>query len=67
MDEVAAQFIRDFVSSKALPTLEASRVDGDFATTGLRAVGITLYQLGDDGVPQSILSHWSYAEESIHL
>jgi hypothetical protein len=67
MDEVAAQFIRDFLPSNALPTLEASRVDGAFTATELRALGITLYELGNRGAPQSILRHWSYVHDSIHL
>lgn len=63
MGAEAEQFVRDFVASKALPLLEPADARGSQALN-LRAVGITLYRLGKRGIPESILAHWSYTENS---
>ena len=63
MGAEAEQFVRDFVPSKALPVLEPAHARGSQALN-LRAVGITVYRLGNRGMPESILAHWPYMEDS---
>ena len=64
VDEASARFIRDFIPNEALPVFEPSHSGPGFEATDLRGLGITIYRLGDDGAPQSILSHWAYAPDS---
>jgi hypothetical protein len=59
MDEVTAHYIRDFVSSKIMPTFEPSGTTSDFDSIQLRASGVTMYQLDGHGLPQSIIAHWT--------
>ena len=70
MSEQAARFIRDFIPSKALPVYEPALSLSDFEPTRLKPVGITLYHLGHQGKPQSIVARWAYAQNargSVHL
>ncbi len=60
--EPAASFIRDFIPSKALPVFEPPYAAAGFEATNLRAVGITMYRLGNRGAPESILAHWASAQ-----
>jgi hypothetical protein len=62
MEDQTAHFIRDFIPSKALPTFAPACTSTDFATMRLRTAGITLNRLGRQGMPQSVLGHWSYAQ-----
>jgi hypothetical protein len=62
MGEHNALFIRDFISCKARPMFEPPCAPEDLATTRLVAVGITIYRLGRQGAPQSILGRWRYAQ-----
>jgi hypothetical protein len=68
--EPAARFVRDFISTKALPVFEPPYAAATFETTNLRSLGITMYRLGQRGRPESILAHWASAQnrrDSIHL
>jgi hypothetical protein len=70
MDEMTLRFIRDFIASKRPPLFEPLGAATAASTLRLRAAGITIYQLGRHGAPQSILEHWSYRREtgtSVHL
>jgi hypothetical protein len=70
MDEATLRFIRDFISSKALPSFEPLNVVAAVDTLRLRVVGITIYQLGRRGVPQAIVEQWKYKADggsSVHL
>jgi hypothetical protein len=59
--EAAARFVRDFIPSKALPRYEPSSGASEFEATNLLVVGITMYRLGHQGAPESILAHWAHA------
>lgn len=63
MGAEAERFVRDFVPSKALPVLEPAQARASEALD-LRAVGITIYRLGNRGAPESILAHWPYIKDS---
>ncbi|HEY2473859.1 MAG TPA: hypothetical protein VGI19_03565 [Candidatus Cybelea sp.] len=70
MPDGVGHFVRDFITSKTLPSFEPSLPVVEFASTPLKPVGITLYHLGRRGKPQSILGHWAYVQNargSIHL
>jgi len=71
MDDATLRFIRDFIASKMLPSFEPVNAATAFADMlRLRVVGITIYQLGRRGAPQSIVEHWTYktnAGSSVHL
>ncbi len=60
VDEAAARFISDFISRKALPTFEPPCPVAGFEVVEVRAVGLTIYRLGDKGAPKSIIAHWAY-------
>ncbi len=68
MEETAAQFIGNFISSKALPTFEPPCASSDLNSIQLNAIGFTIYRLGLAGAPESILAHWAYSQDgrSIH-
>lgn len=64
------RFIREFITSQAIPTFEPSIPPKQISTTRLRPLGITVYRLGRAGSPQSVLGHWAYAPSPrgcIHL
>lgn len=61
MDASIAEYIRTFIPAKTLPAFEPTHALGDFSTTRLRAVGLTIYRLGNTGAPESILKHWAHA------
>ena len=63
MGAEAERFVRDFVPCKALPMLEPADARGAEALN-LRAVGITIYHLGTQGMPESILARWPYSEDA---
>jgi hypothetical protein len=71
MDEAAMDFVRDFISSKALPSFEpVSAPTATLAPMRLRVTGITLYQLDSRAAPNSILGHWPYERDggsNVHL
>lgn len=70
MDVVTAEYIRTFIPAKTLPTFEPAYALRDGAPARLRTVGITIYRLGGNGAPESILKHWAYAPSSrgsLHL
>jgi len=70
VDSSAARFVGDFIIRKTLPTFEPPCALGaDVDATELRATGLTIYRLGDRGVPESILAHWVYPKDpsSVHL
>jgi hypothetical protein len=70
MDVSIAEYIRTFIPTHTLPTFEPPYALADFAPTLLRAVGMSIYRLGGNGAPESILKHWAYApgtRGSIHL
>jgi hypothetical protein len=69
MEEAAARFVGEFISQKTLPTLEPPCSLADFDATDLKVVGLTIYRLGDRGVPESILAHWVYPLDprSVHI
>jgi hypothetical protein len=70
MDEATLRFIRDFIPSKMLPSFEPLTGTAASDVLRLHIVGITIYQLGRRGAPQSIVEHWSYkvkAGSSVHL
>ena len=56
----SVRFVAEFISRKALPTFEPARAIADFDAVGVTATGLTIYRLGDEGVPKSILAHWAY-------
>ncbi|HTA39008.1 MAG TPA: hypothetical protein VK760_08030, partial [Candidatus Acidoferrales bacterium] len=60
MDEAAVLFIRDFIPNKTLPSFEPSRDAPEFEPIPLRATGLTIYHLGSQAAPASILAHWAY-------
>lgn len=60
--ETAARFVREFIPARALPAFEPPSAAPGFASTNLRAVGITMYRLGHRGAPESILAHWASLE-----
>jgi hypothetical protein len=62
-DEVARTFIRDFISSETIPTFEPAYAVAGFPATQLWASGITIYQLGPEGTPQSIVRRWAYPQK----
>ena len=68
MEEIASQFIGEFIARKTLPTFEPSCAFSDFHSTQLTAIGFTIYRLGHGGKPESILAHWAYSQDgrSIH-
>lgn len=61
MDVSVAEYIRTFIPAKTLPVFEPAYALGDFTSVRLRAVGLTIYRLGNTGAPESILKHWAYA------
>jgi hypothetical protein len=69
LDEAGANFVRNFIPGKVLPTFEPAREPGDFDFLEIKAVGLTIYRLGHSGEPESILAHWTYpdAHRSHHL
>lgn len=70
MDETTIRFIRDFIASKTPPSFEPLDVAAAADALRLRVAGVTIYQLGSRGAPQSIVEHWSYRREtgtSVHL
>jgi hypothetical protein len=69
MDEATTRFVGDFISGKSLPTFEPPLAVADFEAIELTAIGITIYHLGRDGAPQSILAHWPYprSADRLHL
>ena len=69
-DESAARFIHEFIPANMLPTFEPASIGSDFAPIDLDAIGLTIYELGAQGLPQGILCHWSYvpsAHNRLHL
>jgi hypothetical protein len=64
LDERAGSFIRDFISSKAIPTFEPAYVAATFAATQMSASGITIYELGRQGTPQSVIRRWTYPQKT---
>jgi hypothetical protein len=60
--DAASRFVRDFIPSKALPMFEPPYAAAAFAATKLRTVGMTMYRLGQQGAPESILAHWTSAQ-----
>lgn len=70
MEVMTAEYIRSFIGAKTLPTFEPAFALRDPASVHLKAVGVTIYRLGNNGAPESILKHWAYAPSSrgsIHL
>jgi hypothetical protein len=69
MQETAARFIGEFISRKTLPAFEPPCTVTDSDPKELSAVGLSIYLLGHDGAPHSILAHWAYPLDrtSIHL
>jgi hypothetical protein len=70
MDETTVRFIRDFIALKTPPSFEPLDAAALADMLRLRVAGITIYQLGRRGAPQSIVEHWSYKREtgsSVHL
>ena len=70
MEEATLRFIRDFIVSKTLPSFEPLGAVAVVYTLRLRVVGITIYQLGYRGAPQSIIEQWKYKADrgsSVHL
>jgi len=70
MDEATLRFVRDFIASKALPSFEPLNGISGAETLRLRVAGVTIYQLGRRGAPQSIVEHWTYKSNgggSVHL
>jgi hypothetical protein len=69
MDEATTRFVGDFIPSKMLPTFEPTFAAADFDAIELTAIGITIYHLGRDGAPQSILAHWPFPRnaDGLHL
>jgi hypothetical protein len=65
MDDQTTHFIRDFISSKALPTLTPPCMTHDFEAMRLRTAGITLYRLSRRGTPQTALEHWSPEQSAL--
>jgi hypothetical protein len=70
MDIPSAQFVGEFIAAKTLPTFEPACAAANFIPLRLRGLGITVYCLGRQGAPQSILGHWAYSATtrgSVHL
>lgn len=70
MDETTVCFIRDFIASKTPPSFEPLDAAAAADLLRLRVAGITIYQLGRHGAPQSILEHWAYKRDTgncVHL
>ncbi|MGB8909745.1 MAG: hypothetical protein WCC84_13465 [Candidatus Cybelea sp.] len=67
MDEATTRFVADFISCKTLPSFEPACTVAEFDAIDLTAIGITLYQLGRAGTPQSILAHWPYPQNARSL
>ena len=67
MDEATTRFVGDFISRKTLPTFEPPLAVADFDAIELTAIGITIYHLGSDGAPQSMLAHWPYPQNARSL
>lgn len=70
MDETTLRFVRDFIASKTPPSFEPLDAAAPADTLRLRVAGVTIYQLGRHGTPQSIVEHWPYKREtgtSVHL
>ena len=64
MDSFAARFIGDFIPRKTLPTFEPPcALNADAGATELRVIGLTIYRLGDCGIPESILAHRPYPDD----
>lgn len=60
MDEAISHYIREFISSSALPALEPSHPP--LATPAeVTPLGVSFYHLDRIGKPKSILGHWAYA------
>lgn len=69
-DANTIRFIHEFIPGKMLPAFEPSRLGNDFTSIDLDAIGLTIYELGAQGAPHAILSHWSYvpnAHNRLHL
>jgi hypothetical protein len=62
VEETTIRFISDFISRKALPSFEPARAVADFHATNVKAIGLTIYRLGEKGTPKSILANWSYTQ-----
>ena len=70
LGEAAERYIRDFIPCGRLPTFEPQTAGIGTEVVELRAIGMTMYRLGDRGAPESMLAHWSYdldSRGSLHL
>jgi hypothetical protein len=63
LDEAGTNFVRNFIADKVLPTFEPAALTGDFESTPVKAVGLTIYRLGHQGKPEHILAHWTYPQD----
>lgn len=66
VDEVGTNFVRNFIPRKSLPTFEPLHEPTDFNILEIVAVGLTIYRLGRQGKPESILAHWAYPRDAHH-
>jgi hypothetical protein len=70
MGAEAERFVRDFVPRKSPPMLTPQYAVLGSESLNPKAVGITIYRLGNLGLPESIIAHWGYAEDprgNLHL
>jgi hypothetical protein len=62
-DEAGANFVRNFLPDKVRPTFEPSHVTPEIEPAEVKAVGLTIYRLGERGRPEAMLAHWTHAND----